>query len=372
MLKIYLWGAGKIAYSILDDIEENVGMWIPNNVFDIEAIIDLDERKISSKVHGYDVISPQDAIVNKFDYIVITNADYEGTVNIAIREYGIDINKLKPGYFLLRMLLIAKYQGTSDSEIKETINYLKTQELSFFNNFIGDTSYREPVYWDQKEHLPYVFYVDCLGITRKMYYPRDYQFEQRDGVTVVNTLLYEQYPESPHLYCYKNHEVRKGDAIIDAGVCEGNFALKYASIASNIFLFEGDEQWEEPYYYSFREFNDRVHYFKKYLDREDGVNTITIDSALNKKRVDFIKMDIEGYEVRALEGAQDVLKRNEVKASICAYHKSDDERKIIVALEKQGFFTRTSNGVVFYIWDENIWKTLDFRKCMVYAQKGGV
>ena len=244
MLKLYLWGAGKIANSILTDIKENIGVQIPNSVFEIDAIVDLDEKKQSSKVQGLDVISPKDLVDNAFDYIVITNADYEGTINTATCEYGIDKNKLKPGYFLLKLLLIAKYQSTSDCEIKETINYLRTQELSFFNNYIKDTSHREIVYWDEKEHLPYVYYVDCLGITRKMYYPRDYKFEQRAGVTVVNTLLYEQYPESPHLYCYKNHEVRKGDNIIDAGVCEGNFSLKYAGIASNIFLFEGDEQWE--------------------------------------------------------------------------------------------------------------------------------
>ena len=50
MLKLYLWGAGKIANSILTDIKENIGVQIPNSVFEIDAIVDLDEKKQSSKV----------------------------------------------------------------------------------------------------------------------------------------------------------------------------------------------------------------------------------------------------------------------------------------------------------------------------------
>jgi len=53
----------------------------------------------------------------------------------------------------------------------------------------------------------------------------------------------------------------------------------------------------------------------------------TIDklvAELNLPRVDFIKMDIEGAEVPALEGARETLKRWHPRMALAAYHKPDD------------------------------------------------
>lgn len=49
---------------------------------------------------------------------------------------------------------------------------------------------------------------------------------------------------------------------------------------------------------------------------------------LDLDRVDFIKMDIEGSEVRALEGAQQTLARFRPRMAICSYHNHDDVEKI--------------------------------------------
>ncbi|MGE5486201.1 MAG: FkbM family methyltransferase [bacterium] len=57
----------------------------------------------------------------------------------------------------------------------------------------------------------------------------------------------------------------------------------------------------------------------------------TIDklvAELNLERVDFIKMDIEGAEVPALEGARETLKRWRPRMALAAYHKPDDPETI--------------------------------------------
>ena len=59
--------------------------------------------------------------------------------------------------------------------------------------------------------------------------------------------------------------------------------------------------------------------------------TISLDDfALSKKlnRVDFIKMDIEGAELEALKGAEEILKKHKPKLAICVYHKVTDCRDI--------------------------------------------
>jgi Methyltransferase FkbM domain len=42
------------------------------------------------------------------------------------------------------------------------------------------------------------------------------------------------------------------------------------------------------------------------------------------KRLDFIKMDIEGMERFALQGARETIARFRPRLSICAYHLKDD------------------------------------------------
>ena len=59
---------------------------------------------------------------------------------------------------------------------------------------------------------------------------------------------------------------------------------------------------------------------------ERTVSTITLDEFLTdqKRKVSFIKMDIEGEERNALIGAKRTIKENKPKLAISVYHKYDD------------------------------------------------
>ena len=63
----------------------------------------------------------------------------------------------------------------------------------------------------------------------------------------------------------------------------------------------------------------------------------TIDrivAELNLPRVDFIKMDVEGAEVKAIAGARETLLRFKPRLSIATEHKPDDEFTIPAAVRK--------------------------------------
>ena len=58
-----------------------------------------------------------------------------------------------------------------------------------------------------------------------------------------------------------------------------------------------------------------------------GVNINTLDNII-KEKVDFIKLDIEGAEQDAIEGAKNTIKKYNPILAICIYHKAQDWYKV--------------------------------------------
>ena len=57
-----------------------------------------------------------------------------------------------------------------------------------------------------------------------------------------------------------------------------------------------------------------------------SINTDSIDNITSDLRggVDLIKMDIEGSELKALEGAANTIKKYHPVLAVCVYHKKED------------------------------------------------
>ena len=54
------------------------------------------------------------------------------------------------------------------------------------------------------------------------------------------------------------------------------------------------------------------------------INTIKIDDIAKEENVTFIKLDIEGAEMKALQGAENVIRRCRPKLAVCVYHRPED------------------------------------------------
>lgn len=61
---------------------------------------------------------------------------------------------------------------------------------------------------------------------------------------------------------------------------------------------------------------------------ELSIEVRRLDDLLQDKKVTFIKMDIEGSELAALKGAEQIIRRQKPKLAICIYHKLEDVWKI--------------------------------------------
>jgi len=65
------------------------------------------------------------------------------------------------------------------------------------------------------------------------------------------------------------------------------------------------------------------------------VAVVPLDSLLSSSCPTFIKMDIEGAEIDALLGAQQVIARDQPTLAICVYHKPDDLWKIPLLIKRK-------------------------------------
>ena len=60
---------------------------------------------------------------------------------------------------------------------------------------------------------------------------------------------------------------------------------------------------------------------------DDGnviINVDAMDSIIKDDKITFLKMDIEGSELKALHGARKIIQRDKPKLAICVYHKPED------------------------------------------------
>jgi FkbM family methyltransferase len=149
-------------------------------------------------------------------------------------------------------------------------------------------------------------------------------------------------------------EVRPGDVVIDGGGCLGDSALYFSHLAGSkgrvlSFEFEpGNLQVLEQNLGMNPKLAPRIEVMRAALwdhageqvsFRSNGpgtaieeggagaVSTESIDALVERdvvKRVDFIKLDIEGSELNALRGAEATLRRFRPRLAISAYHKPDD------------------------------------------------
>jgi len=204
------------------------------------------------------------------------------------------------------------------------------------------------VYKDKK-------YYYTLIDNKKMYIKT---FPQLRAKRYVKNIMLEQDNSSPHQYCNKNFEINQNDILLDIGAAEGYFTLKNIEKVKHAYLFECDPKWIKVLEKTFEPYQDKVTIIHSKISNIDNSEFQTIDTICSKyniNKVDFIKMDIEGFEEYAIKGMKNTIKNNNVKMAICCYHTIDQEKRINNLLEKE-FDIETNDRYMIFYYDFDISK----------------
>jgi len=194
-----------------------------------------------------------------------------------------------------------------------------------------------------------LFYFDISG--RRLYYAAN---EAREVAFAHNFIQNnEQVPHSPHLYFTEDFCPRAGDVFCDIGAGEANASFAQVDVCDKIYIFEGDAKWEKPLAATFAPYMDKVTFVHKMVSDAPDDDVVTLDDYFGEAKVDFLKMDVEGYELRVLLGAEGLLAANKkIKLCVCTYHKGEDVNEIKSFLEARGFTCEFSEGFMVFADDE--------------------
>jgi FkbM family methyltransferase len=168
-----------------------------------------------------------------------------------------------------------------------------------------------------------------------------------------------------------------GDYVVDAGACFGDTALAFAATAGpagRVYAFEPVSKHLEIIRHNLAQNPAIAHTVRAFalglgdvshrgaapidtdclspgfslvaVTDQGQLPVVSLDSLVREgeiERVDFIKMDIEGYELAALRGAQETLRRFRPRLAVSVYHRPQDMYEVLAFLHGLGL------GYKFYL-----------------------
>jgi len=186
--------------------------------------------------------------------------------------------------------------------------------------------------------------------------------------------VFWDHPANGHRYLSHGTFVKAGDFCIDCGACEGTFALQALEAgAGKVICLEPSGQMVDCLKETLSRPIDegRAVILNVAAGAMEGEARFTFDSGspfggkiaetggisqvkirtimnlcgeLNLPRVDFVKMDIEGAELQAIEGALPILEQHHPKLAITTYHRAFDFAALRALLTNAGYGTIKAAG----------------------------
>ncbi|MEY8332170.1 FkbM family methyltransferase [Lachnospiraceae bacterium 47-T17] len=348
-MKILIWGTGKIAKETIENFEGG-------NIFvkyDVVGFIDNNEEKREKEFFGKKVFPPSFLSEVMTDKIVILTASYEEIKMQILKEFPELECKVENRYFFNKESLLKRYEKTEDKEIAGILDYIKENGLNVFNySFAKKYEILDvETYFDEQHSM---YWVNYYG--HKLYFSRMYKTKE-EVIEYYRAFSLEQDKKSPHRYIDENFKINKGDVVVDVGAAEGNFSLEIIEDASKVYIIESDQDWIDALKLTFADYMDKVVIIKGFVSSYDDGVMMTLDDLIHEP-VNFIKMDIEGSEWEALQGAKQLINNSTcLQMAVCAYHRDFDENLIEHFMDSMDMVYSTTAGYMWFPYCRNTYST---------------
>lgn len=254
----------------------------------------------------------------------------------------------------------------NDPEVAEIIDFVDRRHdvrllpYDFVDNYMNTPC---EVGYDPECGMHYVPYKN-----RRMYFPEFWDEERISSY--FQALMAEQDPYSPHSYQKEGFNIPDNAVIADVGAAEGFFSMDQIDNAKHIYIMDADRDWISALQQTFKNDMDKVDIIFGYVGSEsDGEENITLDETFSDIPIDYIKMDIEGYEKSALIGAKNLLSNNDITCAICTYHCREDEKWVTEYLNSLGYKTAHSRGYMCPDWTVESRLNAELRRGVVFGRK---
>ena len=297
--RLFLFGAGKQGREAYKDIRRYDSSW------ELISFLDNDVKRYNENIEGIPINSPQ--YLEQFDaegYVVLICNDLCGNIAKQLDSLGVKyyfskfwMNNPMKDFYEQKDISKSKVKKllslVADRESKDIISeIIKKREIGFMD--YTDLTYKGNEYFSFFHPLEQEVFIDGgaydgdtiddFSIFTHNKFKRVYSFEP-DKKNVQKLLL------KP----YDRKRIKIFEAALynkNTEICLQCFDTTYCSCVNT-----GEGGYT--------------------------VNCIALDELIHE-RVTFIKLDIEGSELKALEGAKHIIMRDKPRLAICIYHKLDD------------------------------------------------
>ena len=276
---------------------------------------------------------------------------------------------------LINEMLLLKYseKSVNDLDLKLALNYIReTGDYCL----IPYKMVRKPIEaksgYDKENGIPYVIHGG-----KRLYFSSDMSEEQAkyayiryvssEGLTGKGVK-----ERSPHQYQTEGFEIKEGDVLIDVGCAEALLSIDVVEKVERLYLIENEKKWLKPLKKTFGPYCDKTILINKAISDSDTDKTVRLETILSKEmdKTVFLKMDIEGGELKVLQDAERFLLHTtqKLKIACCVYHRASDAENIEALLRRCGFSVGYSEGYMLTDFlDESMLPS--FRKGVIRALK---
>lgn len=307
---VVLYGAGKYGRQAY----QNIKKYFPN--LNVEAFIDDNKIRNQGTIDNVPIMTLTEAIgILGKDFCILIANFYISDVLKRIEQSGYDLTKV---YFCNELLI---------DEV--SIEYLHQNQSKLEKVYDMLEDYKSKMIYRTVIESRFTGHMDILGQTcdKQQYFPDFYT-------------------------------IRKDEVFVDAGAFDGDTISQFLDLTGgsyqSIYAFESD--WQNYQKLQKRNYGENVKLYNAGLYNatqkisfssnkggsskieDTGIDYIQVyrfdELELADKEVTFVKMDIEGSELKALEGMQHTIKKDKPKLAICIYHKFEDLWELPLYIKK--------------------------------------